>query len=398
MFGAGNEAKTANRSRAYLNRLVASATAMAVAAMIAQPAAAETKSWVVSWLDMAMYSQDGDCPDGLNPSIEELYRFDLKALGYDPGQVNEIAKNISGGGVAAEILTNRARINGKPANAYTHPMQAPDPKLHALGGRYAYGFNLDGKGAASPNSFEDPETHEKGVNNQMVRAFGCSQSSRASPPPDGGYPKNGAYWGYSWDVVRDTMPAWVITVTGQDLSKDGEVTVDFERAVDHILRDANGETLAGMAFRIATDPRSRNHYKGVVKDGTIFTQPAELHMEGDDFLITQFDIKAARMRLHMRPNGNLEGIFGGYQTWMPVYFMYGGANYASENAVGVDFVGIFHILRRLADAEPDPKTGQNQRISAAYRVLAVPAIAVPPAETNKTAQSGSPALRTASVP
>jgi hypothetical protein len=193
------------------------------------------------------------------------------------------------------------------------------------------------------------------------------------------------------------MPAWVITVSGDDLNKDGPVTVDIDRAVDHVVRDANGETLAGTAFRIASDPRSRNHYTGAVKNGTVTIQPGgDFHMEGDDMLITQFDFKNAHLRLRMRPDGNLDGILSGYQAWMPVYFMYGGASYASEAMIGVDFPGIFSALKRTADYEPDPKTGQNQRISASYRITAVPAFALPPGDASKTAQAAQKPTQTAS--
>jgi hypothetical protein len=209
--------------------------------------------------------------------------------------------------------------------------------------------------------------------------------------------KIGANWMYTWDVIRDTMPAWVISVTGDDLSKDGPVKVDFERAADHVVRDANGETLAGTAFRIATDPRSRNHYTAALKNGDVVIDPtgAEFHMEGDDFIITQFDLKQAHLRLKMKPDGNLEGVLGGYENWLGIYFMYGGASYASESMIGVDFPGIFYTLKRMADAEPDPKTGQNQRISAAFHLWAVPAFALEPGE-NKTAQAAGQPTRTAS--
>ncbi len=44
----------------------------------------------------------------------------------------------------------------------------PTPGMIEVTGKYSYGFNLDGKGAASPSKFEEPETHEQGVNNQLL--------------------------------------------------------------------------------------------------------------------------------------------------------------------------------------------------------------------------------------
>ena len=347
--------------------------------------AADTRSWVVNWFTHASYSQDGDCPAGLNPLSEDQYRQDLKALGKTPDEIEVLMKGFNGGigQKTREVLANRGRIDGKPVNPYTNPLAVADPHLHVLGGHFAYGFNLDGKGAASPIGFEDPETHEVGVNNQLARALGCIQSHRAMPPD------RSPYWSYVWDVIRDSMPGWIITVSGEDLTKDGDVTVGFNRSLDHVARDANGETLAGTAFRMASDPRSRNQYHGHLKGGVVTIEPGDFHMEGDDMLVTQFDIRQTHMRLKLKPDGNLAGIIGGYQTWMPIYFMYGGADYVSEAMVGVDVPGLFYLLKQLADSDPDP-TGQNTRISAVYSIEAVPAFAVfepSGAKDSKTAQA-----------
>src|SRR5438477_1284857 len=51
-------------------------------------------------------------------------------------------------------------------------------RSHWVESKYAYGFNLDGQGAASVDSFEDPETHEVGVNNQLFRVLGCARAFR----------------------------------------------------------------------------------------------------------------------------------------------------------------------------------------------------------------------------
>ena len=63
-----------------------------------------------------------------------------------------------------------------------------------------------------------------------------------------------------------------------------------------------------------------------------------------------------------------------------------------ENVTGVDYVRLYHALKNLADSERDPRTGQNMRISAAYRVEAVPAFLLPAApihDARTVAQSRS---------
>ena len=44
-----------------------------------------------------------------------------------------------------------------------------------------------------------------------------------------------------------------------------------------------------------------------------------------------------------------------------------------EVNISLDMPGIYYALRKMADAVPDPKSGQNTRISAAYWIEAVPA-------------------------
>jgi hypothetical protein len=44
---------------------------------------------------------------------------------------------------------------------------------------------------------------------------------------------------------------------------------------------------------------------------------------------------------------------------------------------GMDIPGFYYALRHLADADPDPKTGQNQRLSVAWQFEAVPAFVLP---------------------
>jgi len=129
------------------------------------------------------------------------------------------------------------RGNGKD-NVYTNPTSSPDPMLKTVKGRYAYGFNLDGKGAASPSGFEDPVTHEKGINNQWYRATGCIRSYRAVPPPaKPDIPET------HWDILRNSMPAWLITITAVNgFGKDGDATVTIDRAVERVT--ARGQTSA----------------------------------------------------------------------------------------------------------------------------------------------------------
>src|SRR3569833_2912263 len=108
-----------------------------VAVVLASPAAAkETRAYVISWFAEATYPQDDACPGGPNPDITTQYLKTLAALGYTPEQIEEIAKKAEGGdgnnNELRDLMTARARINGKPANPYIHPEAVADPKLKSM--------------------------------------------------------------------------------------------------------------------------------------------------------------------------------------------------------------------------------------------------------------------------
>jgi hypothetical protein len=349
-----------------------------------RPATAETRTYVVSWFVLAAYLEEGNCPAGLNPDSEAFFRRDLKAVGETPEKIDEImnlrAGAIVGGsstaaeaGAAADAVIFRGRTNGKPTHAYYYPGSVPDAHIHTIESNYGYGFNLDGKGASSPNSFEDPESHEKGVNNQYFRAVGCHGPERPSPTEP-----YSTMWAYAWGNLRQSLPAWIISVSGNDLSKDGDVTVSIDKAMEHAIVDANSKVMADKTFRIDPDPRWHNEYRATLKAGEITSHtPSTFKMLYDPYWVPEFDVKQARVRFTMKPDGSLTGVLGGYEKWRSLYFAYASFGINAEDQSGLDVPGTYHALKRLADAEPDPKTGENTRISAAFRIEAVPAFAVP---------------------
>jgi hypothetical protein len=246
----------------------------------------------------------------------------------------------------------------------------PDAHLKPAVGRFAYGFNLDGKGAASPNSYEDPETREKGINNQLFRTIGCIQAYKGYPPPQ---PPLEAE--YRWDASRAVMGAWLISVSGNDLTRDGDVTVRFETSLDPVIvQDANAHVQSDMTYRVASLPASVNVLHGVIRSGLIYTEPAHIRMRCSAYIQPVYDFLEARLRLRIKPDGNLEGVLGGYQPWYDVYWSHAKVGYIDERGFSIDAPALFYALRRYADAYPDPRTHRNTAISTAYMIEAVPAL------------------------
>ena len=356
-----------------------SKTSLSVGAMMmagcfvggASAQAMESKTFVVGWFGEATYSQDNDCAGGINPGIDEQYLKDLADLGYTPAQIEEMAKaELDGGengGKVRGLMTSRARVDGKPANPYAYPAFVADPKLKASISKVAYGFDLDGK--AGPNAAEDPETHAKGVDNEFARALGCMRSFRGSLQ---GRP---TYFAWAWGQLKDSMPAWLVTVSGESLSKDGDVTVTFDRALEHLRSNADGSPRADSTYRTDPDQRSHNVVHGQIKGNVLtFDKSFDFRMLQNPLVAPmEFKLSRAQLRLKLKDDGSLDGILGGYLPWSEFYVGLGVQGPGTEYCIAGDIPGIYYLLKKHADADPDPKTGQNMSISAAYYLEAVPA-------------------------
>jgi len=295
-------------------------------------------------------------------------------MGKTPQQQEALFKDFPANMYGAVVM--RGKIDGKPANVYINPTSEPDPHVHTVVGKYAYGFNLDGKGAASPSGFEDPETHEQGVNNQLFRALGCFISERGTATTRPTYPA------IQWDMTRDQQPAWLIEISGMtDPMNSDNVTVSIYPATGPITRNAAGDPQADMTFRADPNPRVQNVVHGRIKDGVLTTDRFEFHMLQDPFGVTEYRFKDAKLRFQMNPDGSIKGMLGGYTPWKPIYVSLAVGGSVNELNTSIYMPGVYYELRRFADAYPDPTTGQNMYISAGYRIEAIPAFIVHPSDT-----------------
>jgi hypothetical protein len=395
-MGAMTNARAMIRSRRR-HGLIALGVALLYICFPMHGAAAASKSFVVGYFYPATYYGDDTCPQGLNPLPDVFFKRDLKILGLPQADVdamfNTDYNNQNGKPTTKWVSVAATRGNGRD-NVYLHPTTVPDAQLKPAVGRFGYGFNLDGKGAASPESYEDPETHEKGVNNRLFRAIGCIPAYKGSPPPQ---PPLEAE--YRWDSTRMAMGAWLITISGVDLNKDGDVTVTFESSIDPATtQDANAHIQSDMTYRVLARPASRNVLHGVIRDGVVITDPATLIMKCDPYIQPIFEFREARLRLRLTPAGRLEGVLGGYQPWYPIYWSHAKVGYIDERGFGVDTPALYYALRGNADAYPDPKTHENTAISAAYMIEGVPAFVAHVDGANETAHPASPAEAADSTP
>jgi hypothetical protein len=319
---------------------------------------------------IATIASKANCPQGLNPLSDVFYATELRRLGYGKSEVEKLMEDFPSGGYVP-IVTNRGRIDGKPANIYAYPWSQPDPGIMTVQGKDGYGFNLDGRDG--PKDFIDPETKETGVDNGVWRALGCTHNFHVSLPDFA----NRSY--SSWDGTRDTSGAWLVQVTANDWTNDDNATVTIDKSIDVIIRDANGATMRGMTFRVDRSSRSRSVVKAKIKDGKLLTDPFTMHFVADPGVMPELHLEKARLRMKFRDDGTFLAYLGGYYNWVAYYWSQAQGGWTTEHAAGVDLPGLYYALKRSADSAPDPKTGEFRDISATWMFDAVPAHIIPAA-------------------
>jgi hypothetical protein len=369
------------RARRHSGAMRVSLCASVLACVPLANAAAETRHFVISWFAQATYSNDHDCSKGVHPEVEELYLRYAAKLGASPQQVADWRKKLMEGEDVRdlyEIVMNRGRINGQPVNPYTHPAAVMDLNMPGLDGKEGYGFDLDGKGPDQPGSFQDPETKERGVDHNLYRALGCTRAFRGS------LESRPTYYAWAWGQLKDSQPAWLITIEAADLSRDGPVTIAIERAYEYLRSNSDGSPRFDMAYRVDPDPRSRNRFRAELRDGTVkITEHGKLRLLQNPLVAPELELKNVHLRMQLKPDRTARGFIGGYQPWRPIYWGMAGVGFGGEQQVTGDIPGFYHLLKRYADADPDPKTGQNESISATYYFEAVPAFVQPPEQSQQ---------------
>ena len=326
-------------------------------------ASAETRGYVISMVHTATYANTDTCPRGYNGGLADLKVRRLVRRGFSEEEAMAILAN---GGVDRDgnrvEIAELPELNGVEVNPGNVPVLVSDPQVHTAHGRFAYGFNLNGR--VEPDGFENPESGERGVDNRMWRALGCFEVYQVRRPVR---PYNEDI---AWDTALDAMPAWLMSITGDDLDSDGEVTVAFDRALNVAMRDARGGVLSGATYVVDPDPRSHSVFQGRIENRVLTIEPGDFSIQGESQFYAILRFTGTRLRLEMAEDGSAAGIIGGYQPWRD-YFHYLAIR-GEENAQ-VDLAGVYYAMRRLADGVPDPETGENTAISAAYFLEAVPA-------------------------
>lgn len=245
-----------------------------------------------------------------------------------------------------------------------HPTDEPDPlPFHYVEGPYSYGLNLDNE--TGPNDFTHPDGGE-GIDNEVYRAVGCIIGFRG---PDG------VEVIFQDKAIADRRyNRTMIELTGvDDLANDDDVTVTVYRGLDRLLTDATGlKVMSGGSQRVDTRWGAKliRQTRGKIVDSVLTTEPiAEAIIPWMNLSVPTVQlIRDMRLQLTLSPT-DANGLVAGYadvDTWYKQLIRNDSTHHLSNGQISG--ISLYKALRRLADAYPDPETGDNTAISTALDV------------------------------
>ncbi len=316
-----------------------------------------------------------DCPKGTIPILD--YKTVLKTSWRTDAEIATITKPVSEGGAGERVVSPAMQHRGfrRDIDTYVNPFTAPDPGMQQVTGKIAEGFNLDGN--ANTGGFTSPGG-ERGIDNAFYRAWGCIMSFRGTP-----------YHAYlsqrANDKMLDGLYTMVIRLSGNsDPMNDDHVTFEVAYSPDHVVKDPMGNVVRDVSFRVAkTEQYTKLNAR--IRNGVLETEQADVRMPAFSWGETsrgEVLFQKGRVRLILNANGSLSGLVGGYRDWREIYgrdtFNVPSGGATRETYYHENQIGMYYALKRNADGIPDPRTGENTAISAAFRFTAKPAFVVDP--------------------
>ncbi len=245
------------------------------------------------------------------------------------------------------------------------PVRGNDPfPFKEAQGATAIGLNLDGK--VGPEDFVGPDG-EQGIDNQLYRVLGCIENYRG---PTGTF-----YEVTNKRIQQRGYNRMLLELTNVDsLVNDEDVDVSLYHGLGQLQNDASGVDFApGQTQRVdgRWGKEFVRHTKGKIVDGVLITAPVDAVFPEKSAHPTTGPVNLIRdwtARLKLNADG-AEGLMAGFadvfswyradnQNWSTHHHSYGQASQQS----------MYESLARNADAYPDPKTGENTAISAAWKV------------------------------
>ena len=215
------------------------------------------------------------------------------------------------------------------------------------------------------------------VDNQLYRAQGCYKSVRGTAESEQGGPRLDPFL----IELRDV----------DDLQNDDRVEVGIYSIPrdDLIIGSQVGAPLPDQSFHVSSNPKWRNEATGRIVDGELVTDVLDrmylsylMSTWGPFGEVSEHEFRRVRLRLRLDDSGELTGLLGGYRPLMNIstvgYCCKGTASTANMNCASE-----YKTFVTMADGDPDPDTGQCSTISAAHKLVGIPAFVIHDPKTDQ---------------
>ena len=286
-------------------------------------------------------------------------------------------EQVRGPAITRFLIWNRAvayRGYRRGIETYVNPFAAEDTGQPQVTSRIGDGFNLDGKIKAG--GFVSPDG-EKGVDNNLYRAWGCDAPWRGNGNATLDLRAN--------DKMQDGLYTMVIRVSGnKDPMNDPDAIVEIGYSPDKIIKDARGGIAVDYSYSIL-QAAQYTRLKARIVNGVVETEQVEhLHTPRIAWFYDQTgDTNFARgkIRFKIAADGlSAAGLIGGYRNWRDLYTENTFAQDGGQQGVREheDHVALYYALRRNADGMYNAATGKYDGISTVYRIRMSTAYVVDP--------------------
>ncbi|MFP6824755.1 MAG: hypothetical protein VB977_01435 [Pseudohongiellaceae bacterium] len=245
-----------------------------------------------------------------------------------------------------------------------HPSTEPDGfEFLEVEGEFSWGLNLDGE--VGPNDFVHPDG-SPGIDNEVYRAVGCVIGFRG---PDGV-----EFIFQNKAIVDERYNRMMVELTEvDDLENDDNVTVTVYRGMDRLLTDATGSRVMPGGTQRVDRRWGQNLIRQVdarIVDSVLITEPiGDLIIPWQNLSVPSIQLfRDARFELDLSAEG-ATGLLAGYadvNTWYYQLIRNDSTHHLSNGQISG--ISLYKALRRLADAYPDPETGENTAISTALDI------------------------------
>ena len=245
-----------------------------------------------------------------------------------------------------------------------HPSTEPDGfEFLEVEGEFSWGLNLDGE--VGPNDFVHPDG-SPGIDNEVYRAVGCVIGFRG---PDGV-----EFIFQNKAIVDERYNRMMVELTEvDDLENDDSVTVTVYRGMDRLLTDATGSRVMPGGTQRVDRRWGQNLIRQTearIVDSVLITEPiGDLIIPWQNLSVPSIQLfRDARFELDLSAE-RATGLLAGYadvDTWYYQLIRNDSTHHLSNGQISG--ISLYKALRRLADAYPDPETGENTAISTALDI------------------------------